>query len=345
MDIEIEHKAIEETIEDNLTLCCCRREKNHDETMKFVLKVDESHKGKRANLLQRPLFRSHQEGVLKQIGEEERNLQIPCEMDKNQLYGRQRKIHEMLKFLTNNHANSHRILEIYGQRGVSCAKLAQFAAKYAMDRHFLKDGAFYINAENRLSANNLLSNICKNIGLISSDRESLYYSIRKFRILLVIDECQNILKKNEMKFKSLILDIVKNTEFVKIIMINNEEEEMNMGDSDNELKKYMMQLKIEPLEQVDAVKMMHSMCAHIDSFYNKFPRAEDLNKYPMFSEFKFTPYQVSQMCILIQNGTSIDTIYSKQKLQREQENSQINKKEADELREKEMSTLIYEQIK
>lgn len=54
-DIEIEHKVIEEHAikdETDFRMCCCKKDENHDETMKFVCK------GQDNPIWKKPLFPS-----------------------------------------------------------------------------------------------------------------------------------------------------------------------------------------------------------------------------------------------------------------------------------------------
>lgn len=80
--------------------------------------------------------------------DDDRKYVIPHEVDKRHVLGRKDIVHEILAFLEERDRAAPRILAINGSKSQCGSRLAKFAVKYAMDRHYLEDGAFYINIEN-----------------------------------------------------------------------------------------------------------------------------------------------------------------------------------------------------
>lgn len=104
--------------------------------------------------------------------------------------------------------------------------MAKFAVKYAMDRQYLEDGAFYIDIANQKSESTLLYSICKKIGYIgfgSSDLEQAIQQIKKQRILFLIDNCESLIEKGASKFMNLLQQFIESTTSLKIILITNKE--------------------------------------------------------------------------------------------------------------------------
>lgn len=120
---------------------------------------------------------------------------IDCFVDKELLFGREQKIHEVLKFLTNSDRSLKKILMINGSKSQDCSSMARYAVKYAMDRHHFKDGAFYIDAGNKISEYSLMHAIINKFGSLSSDQDLILQSISHLKLLLFIDNCQKLLEK------------------------------------------------------------------------------------------------------------------------------------------------------
>jgi len=56
-----------------------------------------------------------------------------------------------------------------------------------MNRHYLEDGAYYIDASNKFNAQGLLMAISKQFGLISNDRNEIVNVLRTRKIGIIIE--------------------------------------------------------------------------------------------------------------------------------------------------------------
>lgn len=233
-DLEEEAGIVEERInddEDNLILCCCKKNERHDETMKFICLY------KNPGAWRVQLFAVDRKKGTLIDDEDDRKHVIPHLVDKRHVLGRQTIVHEILDFLITRGKNHPRILAINGSKSQCGSSLAKFAVKYATDRYYLEDGAFYINIENQKSESTLLYQICKKIGYIgfgNSDLEQAIEQIKNQRILFLIDNCDTIIDKGEQKFLRLLKKFIDGTISLKIILITNREEIQSMIKDDEE---------------------------------------------------------------------------------------------------------------
>lgn len=113
--------------------------------------------------------------MIKLEEEQSNKLKIPTLIEKNMIFGRHFEIHEAIKFLTR--PGDQRILNINGIYGVGCSTIARYAIKYVMNRHFFEDGAFYVDCNNKISAQNLLTEISKSMNLITTEKQQIVESL------------------------------------------------------------------------------------------------------------------------------------------------------------------------
>ena len=199
-------------------MCCCRKEKSHDETMKFKLKVSPLFADK--NPLDCTLFNSRQDGQLVQLEEAFTNkMSIPILIEKKMMFGRHLELHEIIKFLTGFERKEERILNLNGIYGVGCSTIARYAIKYVMNRHFFEDGAFYVDGSNKYSSSELLVGIGKSLQLVTNDKQDIVDMIRKFKILLLIDNSSLVIGNDFENLKDLLFFLIESTEHLKILLI------------------------------------------------------------------------------------------------------------------------------
>jgi len=117
------------------------------------------------------------------------------------IFGRHLEILESIKFLTK--PGDLRILNINGVHGVGCGTIARYSIKYVMNRHFLEDGAFYVDVNNKFSAQGILTAISKTLGLLTNEKQEIVEVLHRFckgKILLLIDECTQIIENDYQNF-------------------------------------------------------------------------------------------------------------------------------------------------
>lgn len=66
---------------------------------------------------------------------------------------------------------------------------------------------------------------------------------------------------------------------------------------------------MKPLLRLDSVKMMHQLNFDNQDFMVQFPTINVLNSHKIFDSFNFTPLQITQMCLMLKNGSKLDQIY------------------------------------
>jgi Cdc6-like AAA superfamily ATPase len=56
-----------------------------------------------------------------------------------------------------------RFIHIYGESGIGKSAIANYAAKYTLERRKFQDGAYYIEIENKNSGEGIISKICQKL--------------------------------------------------------------------------------------------------------------------------------------------------------------------------------------
>ena len=175
-------------VEESKKLCCCQEKVPHDETQKFMIikrqyeKLDElqiikqslsadqaaqvdlenSKKIDIQNLIDEksldiPLFpekhdkSNHNEKMRIKIKDDisEKNS-LPCTKDGLKVVGRNLEVQNIVEQLNqDNEEVKSKLLHVFGNEGVGKTEIVLHAAKYAFERKFFPDGAYYIDMANR----------------------------------------------------------------------------------------------------------------------------------------------------------------------------------------------------
>ncbi len=87
-----------------------------------------------------------------------------------------------------------RLVHINGVEGLGKSTIANYAAKYTLDRRKFPDGVYYIEIQNRNSSQGLISKICQKLLLSNCNREQLCDIIKTSRILIILDKCNKMIE-------------------------------------------------------------------------------------------------------------------------------------------------------
>ena len=118
------------------TLCCCKKDCPHDESMKFVLLATDENKNK-------AIFGNRRKGELIQLFEKNLRDRVSNISDERFLIGRNKEIQRCVSMLNNE--ESCRLVIIGGVEGDGGVHIAKYTAKYCSTRNYFKDGAYEID--------------------------------------------------------------------------------------------------------------------------------------------------------------------------------------------------------
>lgn len=125
-----------------------------------------------------------------------------------------------------------------------------------MNRHYLEDGAYYIDASNKFNAQGLLMAISKQFGLISNDRNEIVNVLRTRKIGIIIENFDQIVSKDQYNLKDMLYFIIEHTEFIKLILLTDQDQEIINGKK-HKISTLVKLIKVYPLQKEDGIKLMY----------------------------------------------------------------------------------------
>ena len=181
---------------DNI-MCCCAKEKLHDESMKFIL----MHKPDQQDLV---LFEDREAGNIIYLNDTREADQMSSIYDKTILIGRNFEIQKIVKQLTKE--QGERVLQVNSDKGLGKKCVVIAAVKYCIERHFFKDGAFNIDIVESTSCHSFLNMVFKRFKLEIDNLDDLCQIIENLDMILIFNDCQEILadKREKAKFEGII---------------------------------------------------------------------------------------------------------------------------------------------
>ena len=121
-------------------------------------------------------------------------------------------------------------------------------------RNHFKEGAFIINAKKLKKTSELEKKIQTLQSEISKESKfDLLYSLRKKRQLLIIDDAEQLIRRDKTRFNWLMLRLIQKTKNLKIVVITQTEIKKDDFQSVKENLKY---LEIYPLNEIECVHVI-----------------------------------------------------------------------------------------
>eukprot|EP00347_Sterkiella_histriomuscorum_P024050 403332474 len=269
---------------DHVQVCCCQPDIPHDESIKFIINGNE-------DALDRPLFRNKKDGELIIDQDVNQNNKLQHVIDTQLLVGRNKELQKIVSYLFSEQ-QSCRLVHVYGSEGLGKSAIANYAAKYTLDRRKFCDGVYFIEIQNRNSGQGLISKICQKLLISNCNKEQLCDIIKSSHILIIIDKCHKILEQAKENFNKTLKYLVKNTMHAKFVVISHLKEDIN--------EKYIfkVQLEITGLSKINAAKLL-LMAAGNSKYLRDFKTPEQLSKHKIFSLISYKPVGILQMAPLL----------------------------------------------
>ncbi|CDW81385.1 UNKNOWN [Stylonychia lemnae] len=278
---------------DKVKLCCCHSDIPHDESIKFIINGQDEY-------LDKEFFQKRKDGVLQIEQDVNQMNKLEHDIDTQMLIGRNRELQIIVSHLFSDSPKC-RLIHIYGQEGLGKSAIANYAAKYTLDRRKFQDGVYFLEIQNRNSGQGLISKICQKLIISTCNKEQLCDIIKSSHILIIIDKCQKILEQGKDQLNKTLKYLVKNTMFAKFAVIT-----YNKGDI-IEKYRFKVQVEITELSIFDAAKLLLTAAGNCKSLalYKDDPRK--LSKHKIFQMISYKPVGILQMVPLVQ-AKDLDSI-------------------------------------
>lgn len=187
MDLEQQVADLtQEETKDNV-MCCCRHEENHNETMKFNIKYEEKNK----HMLSEPLFEKKPNGKVIDDSEDlGRRIKMTTLIDSKQVFGRNREVFNIVKFLASEDEKERRVLNLSGVTSVDeCGALfiARQAVLYVVNRERYEDGVFLVDCANKQSISGVQDAISKGLNIQNNHDDLIKFLEKKNIILFMVN--------------------------------------------------------------------------------------------------------------------------------------------------------------
>ena len=200
---------------DNLIkVCCCSPEIAHDESKKFLIKIDSNYEGER-------IFSNLENGSL-EIKNKNCFFNLKFSVDiRTSLIGRNKELYNIIDVLCNeNSLKNHRLVTIYGCNGIGKQTFVKMVGRYTYERKFFSDGVIYIDNKNDMNERKIISQIAFNLNNFKFDymsMENFFNSIKNLKILIIFNY-----SKKFNNFSDLVKKILENTNKPKILISSKE---------------------------------------------------------------------------------------------------------------------------
>ena len=250
--IKIFKLPVPDDIDNLIKVCCCFPQIAHDESNKFIIKIDPSYKNK-------PLFGNLQAGAL-EIKNKNCCLNLNFAVDvKINLTGRNIELYNTFTYLCNE-GQKNRVVTIYGEKGLGKNSLAKLTGRYMYERNIFPDGVVYINTQAQVV--NDMWFVRKIMTSLELDNESSSFDdigqfcnlIGNFKILIIVKFTQSQ-EEAVQDFKRILKYIIDNTISIKfLIAMTKPFSSYGVGIELQETK-----IQLQPLDSNNSAKLINNL--------------------------------------------------------------------------------------
>lgn len=122
--------------------------------------------------------------------------------------------------LTNE--EEYRVIQLKGASGLGKTAIAKYSVKYCLDRNCYKDGAYSIEAGSISSCQGLQSKLFQSMELELDNADEFSELIKYSSVVLLIDECSELIRNDELKLIDFIVKLLNNTQYLKILLVTDD---------------------------------------------------------------------------------------------------------------------------
>lgn len=204
---------------------------------------------------------------------------------------------------------------MFGPIGCGKQVIAKKAVRYCIERNFFPDGAINIEAGPSYNCQNFLNLFCQKLRLNINHLDDIIDYVHMQRMVLIISECDSLLKNNRTEFINLVVNIHDHTKYLKIILITSLKEDFTIPGC-----KTSSYVSVKPLHRVNAVRFLRSLdqqgevMGMIDEQHSIF-------------DSQLTNQKLQDIFMLLKSNKTFEEVV--QILQKEQEQQETNQNELD----------------
>lgn len=151
-----------------------------------------------------------------------------------------------------------------------------------ISRHHFEDGAFYVDIDNKHQHHSFLTALGRTFHFQDISIKSVTETLRKMKMLLLIDKCEELIKTDfDLFFKDLKF-LVENTENLKIVIVHRDQDKQNKGEEKLRTNKFLTHVEVSTLKPLDAAKMLLELNSENELFMKLYPDLTTLCKQKIF---------------------------------------------------------------
>jgi len=191
-----------------------------------------------------------------------------------------------------------RLVTIRGAPGIGKSALAIAVGAYLNERSVFSDGVFFIRLRGVTSSEAIRFAIAGAFGITANNDEELIQFTTKHNCLLVMDNCEDILRVNANQFRSFLSELLQNSRHIKVLLTSRE----SLGGGLQGLSEQIYVLH--QLEPLDAARLFIALArpltpsefgvSHIDQI------PETLAKHPILGFLSGHPQAISLAAPLLE---------------------------------------------
>jgi hypothetical protein len=285
-------------IYDNMTsnesfikVCCCSPEIAHDESKKFILKINENYDP--------IIFNNLIPGSL-EIKNKNCCLNVNFSVDmKTSLIGRNVELHKVFNILCHS-TNKNRMVAVYGGPGVGKNSFAKMAGKYMYERNYFPDGIHYINNRGKsFNESYFISKISSCLDLNTHNHELLQFcnKISILQMLIIINFSYTV-EENIDEIRKVIKFVLEHTKSPKFLISTRKPIDIDIFEN---------KIILEVLNYYYSAKLLYTLASeYIPPFLKN--NMEILEKHDVVKLSLGNPERIHQIAGLLQENKKFENL-------------------------------------
>jgi ABC-type Fe3+/spermidine/putrescine transport system ATPase subunit len=266
-----------------LRVCCCSPEIAHDESNKFMLKIDRGYD---------PVIFANIPGGVLEIKNKSCCLNVNFSVDmKTSLIGRNVELYNVFNIFSNHNLNKNRLITVYGGQGVGKNSFVKLAGKYMYERKCFPDGIHYINNRGQIFNENwFIGKISSSLDLNTHnyDLTHLCKTISHLQMLVIFNFSLTVEESME-EARKIFKFVLEHTRYPKFLISTK---------NALELETYESKIVLEPLNSYYAAKLLFTLAGeHLPQVLKN--DLVELTKHEIIKLSKCNPGRIHQIAGLL----------------------------------------------
>jgi hypothetical protein len=146
------------------------------------------------------------------LGNAEEMNHMPMVNDEVQITGRNEVVYQIVEYLDSEKKNNPiKIVHLYGPFDVGKTAVVRYASKYCLNRHLFPQGLYYLDLYKKSQVHNFIDmmydrlklsrigHYLNDMSMFTNALQNLISTIRQSKILIIIDNCNDIVEGDEKR--------------------------------------------------------------------------------------------------------------------------------------------------